>query len=848
MIFTDVTSERIPFSNSIKKELSNMFLTTALKDYIDQLNDLSLSLNDNFTLFAVFKYSLFYILDSIKLFFVYILSFQWLTDFVELPCNFKANYSAIFDGKSVLTTMLETKIGPNFFSFTKGPLLLTKNNFTTGLLNSFFLALPLSVPHLLTVRAFLLNGIPAAIYAAAGTILGQFLFLSCVLFGFEWVLIPFFSFEPVNYIIGLIVTVNLLYTMTHKPMLYSLNQTQKDILLPLFGVNFLLAWTEQTSIFQYFGNLTFNSFPTLLQNNFTSIIPNFLYLSGILIGTVAWTILFGAIIMGIRNWVATIFAIPFTFLAEKIHYGTLFITFVFCLTSIPYYGFDYLMSNPLGFFSQDKSLTWSKIKPVTTLTQIGRPEMIIQSMGVNVAPFDRPSLLKNDSDDMPFYEDLTFQPLQYWKNRRAIRSTIVMPIDQVKKMKANQNDTGSAENDKKALLSTFYKLDSLDTTQPNWSETLTNRDLEENVEALGAVVFEDTALAHSYFERSIDPIMFEQFRQKYYSNFLYKALTQFEINSFLLGQPNYQNLTAFDENELYKRRVIFERYLDSVEQYKSILHPENKAFAEKVYNQQFKGTFDLVRKFFSVVVSDPKSLSLNDQDQPTLVDKTILAATSKNSDPTVLKYDQPLYNEVIRDFNPLFHEELVNQFPNQRSKKLAVVDSTPFYIGWDGGLRKYLVKTNCLPGIPNGTSIAPSKSKFDAESPVSPLNNSTYLSFQFWPKTHGGLSVDSNLSLPYTQVSKEKSSELAEFLTLIDPKATVTSKEGSVNRVFKDKNLPSYNWSTVKSDAGLLKELATVIDLGTSIPPDFSGLTWPGVNAQKLFDKLNYLKNFQMKS
>jgi hypothetical protein len=52
-------------------------------------------------------------------------------------------------------------------------------------------------------------------YIAAGTILGQFLFLSCVLFGLNG--IPFFSFEPVSYIIGLIVTVNLLYTMTHKP-------------------------------------------------------------------------------------------------------------------------------------------------------------------------------------------------------------------------------------------------------------------------------------------------------------------------------------------------------------------------------------------------------------------------------------------------------------------------------------------------------------------------------------------------------------------------------------------------------------------------------------------------------
>jgi hypothetical protein len=57
------------------------------------------------------------------------------------------------------------------------------------------------------------------------------------------------------------------------------------------------------------------------------------------------------------------------------------------------------------------------------------------------------------------------------------------------------------------------------------------------------------------------------FGKKYQANPVYKALTQFEINSFLLGQPNYQNLTASDEAELYKRRIIFfERYLDSVEQ------------------------------------------------------------------------------------------------------------------------------------------------------------------------------------------------------------------------------------------------------------------------------------------
>jgi hypothetical protein len=72
---------------------------------------------------------------------------------------------------------------------------------------------------------------------------------------------------------------------------------------------------------------------------------------------------------------------------------------------------------------------------------------------------------------------------------------------------------------------------------------------------------------------------------------------------------------------------------------------------------------------------------------------------------------------------------------------------------------------------------------------------------------------------------------LQSFLKLVDPKAA-TTKEGSVNRIFKDKNLPLYNWSNLETDKELFKGLGTVIDLGNSIPPDFSGLTWPGVNNQ----------------
>jgi hypothetical protein len=65
-----------------------------------------------------------------------------------------------------------------------------------------------------------------------------------------------------------------------------------------------------------------------------------------------------------------------------------------------------------------------------------------------------------------------------------------------------------------------------------------------------------------------------------------------------------------------------------------------------------------------------------------------------------------------------------------------------------------------------------------------------------------------------------------------------SNHKGSVNRIFKDTNLPLYNWSNLKTNKELFKVVGTVIDLGNSIPPDFSGLTWPGVNNQKLFENL----------
>jgi hypothetical protein len=115
--------------------------------------------------------------------------------------------------------------------------------------------------------------------------------------------------------------------------------------------------------------------------------------------------------------------------------------------------------------------------------------------------------------------------------------------------------------------------------------------------------------------------------------------------------------------------------------------------------------------------------------------------------------------------------------PNQRSKKISSCRFHAFYIGWDGGLQ--IFSQNKLSTRPsNGTSIAPSKSKFDAGSSVSPLNNSTYLSFNLGKKVYQLIRI-------YRfriRKSRKKSSELAELLKLVDQRLQ-QPKEGSVNRI-----------------------------------------------------------------
>lgn len=808
-----------------------MFFANALKDYVDQLNDLALLLNDNFTVFTFFKSLFIYLFDSLKFSFIYLFSCKWLTNFIELPCTFKGNFIAIIEGKNIL----EATVNPSFFQFleTKS---LTSNYLVTGFLNSFFLALPLSIPHLLTLRAFLINGLPAGVYAAAGTILGQFTFFVCVFFGFEFILTPFFTFEPFNYILGFVIVINILYNMVHKPNMGVLNKTQSTLLLKFFGLNFLFAWTEQTSIFQYFGNLTVNRFPTLLQGetdvisqgNFLSsfLVPNSLYLIGILVGSICWTILFGFGFITLRNFVAQKLTIPFMFLNERIHKLTLILTFTFCLTSIPYYGFDYLIASPLGFVSQDKALEFLKAKPNYNVVEPKSGSVFVDAF-LNPVPFDRTDQMEL-SVKGPFstFEDYSIEAENSWKNKTIFRpGASKLNISKGKlKTEAEINQPNQTEIFKE----NFYNSLKIE-EKKSFSQVETDLDL------LASKFF--TTNAYNYYDQNAQDFPYTRnlFREKFYSNPLYKALVNLDMVGFLQGQPKSYNLTAGDEAELYKRRVVLESYLNSVHEYKNLVVKEQNtnSYAEKVYNQQFKGSLDLIRHYFSI--------SLTAQDIEPTFQQTNQSKTLKK----VLKFDQPLYKDSSIDYFTLLHEELApdtglrsrreqlnslltNSKESKAFQKMEEIDTTPFYIGWDGSLRKFLVKKACIPGIPFGTEALSSTS-----DSVLPTYLPTYLSFQSWPLNFG--EKDSKFYLgkkvlfPYTPLSEIDSLKVSNLLKVEDLGYSKAKVKNS--NLLQKQNLPLVNWTRfVEPEKRRQDELKNYVDLGTASPPQFGGFAWPNAN------------------
>ena len=851
-----------------------MSFLPAIRDYIEMLNNVFDSLSGNINFQIIVKETLVYLFVSIKCIFTYFFSFQWLRNVSYFPILVPQLHSSVLNETYFLHNPVST-----IFTFLETPT-YGNNKLVLGFLNSFFFCLPISCAHVICARRLLIQGLPAGIASGLGTILGQWWFATCILFGLRSFVIPWFSFEPLNFIIGICLLLNIIYEMTHQRSFNIINTKNKTKLLRIFLLNLILSWTEQSCIFQYFGNLTFGPEPTALEifssnTEIQSFLIDGSYLLGLLAGSFLFTGLFGFLSIRLSNFIYPLFKYTLSRWINLLNFGLISLTIAFALTLIPYYGLDYLFTGPLGFISQDKALD----KSFFSLATVENTKRLLLSDGqtnaftTDLSCFDRGSYLNLKSSKSPQYqsfEDLNYQGEYVWTSKigrkvrlRVRRSKLfntlfrnelkkkklitegpslpdplvrrgeeIRPLPtKVSQLKSDKKESNSYNNE-----NTDYFTDEENNSYNNENtDYFTDEERESVNKGLVGLkkriseevkyneqIYIDEVVDHlftsgSSFNYPLDYKKLEQkIKQKYYSNPIYKSLLTFDIDSFLSNQPTFQKLTLSEEKNLFQKRLILGSYYDSLRYYNQLPYIDqfqdffdgSKSYADRVFNQQFKGTLKVVRRLFSITV-DPEE---NTDENP------------------VLKFDQPLYlNSNENNYKP-FHEELSHK-KVQKTNFLEISNSTPFYAGWDQGLRKLVITNRLLPRSFAGYALySPTKIKGkEYRTLANFIDSNKKIEFTTWPLPKLTLEKEAKSlsNIPYNvlfeSIKDSTNKDLVKSLYLFfeldteDPRETFPS---SLTRR-KRRNDP-------------IKEI---------IPPNKGGFIWPG-NSPLKFNLVCKFKRF----
>lgn len=396
-----------------------MSLVSSIRDYIDLINSNFDPVSAGTDLKLLVVPTLWYILGSLKYVAAYLLSFQWLRDLTQLPLLVPQLSLSILKGNCY---PFETPV-LNFFTFLENPD-CKENRLLIGFLNSFFASLPITSAHILGGRRLLVQGIPAGVAAGSGIVFGQFWFLACVILGLRSFLLPWLALEPFNYLLGLGLLVSTVYRITHQRGIRVVKWTDRGELLRYFAISFLLTWCEQSSIFQYLGNLTVGAGPTALNalssgKGSNPLLAEGGYLIGFLFGSCMFALLFGCAAIVLRRAWLQGWSITPSRLTNQLNRVFLVTLVAFSFASVPYYGIDYLFTNRLGFLPQDRALERTILSPSTIedVTQnLGRMSNF-KSFDTDVSTFDRGLYLQQHQAFPQSFEDLNYQGEYGWTKR-----------------------------------------------------------------------------------------------------------------------------------------------------------------------------------------------------------------------------------------------------------------------------------------------------------------------------------------------------------------------------------------------------------------------------------------------
>lgn len=799
-----------------------MSFVSIIRDYVEFLNHLSESFTGVIPITEFFKESTLYILKTCQYVFIYLITFQWLRDFTLLPISIPEISTSLVREKFFLENPSNV-----FFSFLEIPA-FKQNSFVLGFFNSLFLTFPVSIVHIIAIRRLYIKGIPAASFSLGGYLFGQIIFISSVIFGLRFIINPWFTLEPLNYILGLILIFRLIYNMTNENLreLPGWNQPQY---LNFFATSFVLAWCEQSSIFQYIGNINLSPTSSLLEVNssltsFTSFFEHSLYIIGLISGSVFFAIFWGFLFLQIKNIFLKYTPLFLSSFIQTVNTGSFVLAIGLSLSSIPFYGLDYLTTAPLGFVSQDrifKNTIFDQYNIKDSVLGLGISSQFA-SVDIDVTPFDRGRYLLFPERTLPFaFEDINYRGEAEWTTRYDKVSTITdsragfLSLAKIfKKQKSEDiSTTGKKFDEDKNILSLKSNFNT-DSTLLNSAGGLENKEsrfqdwysLDQNISPddgrpLESIFSEtqDTSFPLDFLRiNSVEPGNIDlKLKQKYYSNPIYKNLLALDIDLFLNRQSKTFRLNSDQELDLYTKRRMLTSYYNSLRDYNKLPYSVDfnsffegsKSFSNKVYNQQFKGTLRSVARLFSLT---------ND-----------IEATN-NVNQLVLKYDQPLYIEGNKlKFSP-YHEELKRD--NDKSPFLNEIVTGPLYGGWDEKLRKFVITNKYLPRTLAGYKInldPKVQNKFRTSGQK--LSSSSKIKFTVWPLTQ-------------TVINKGKTTSSIPFTTLYTPQSEFgTAGDPAFDTL---STLPS-NWETRnrRSNVGLGKTYENIFDY---LAPQRGGFIWSG--------------------
>nr|WCO87359.1 hypothetical protein RF1 [Chlorococcum sp. KSF0227] len=372
--------------------ISILSLITSVKDYLEVVHKFIEydSVNINYTELGSM---LTFFLISIKNCMLDFFSFSWLLkeNFWSLPIIIPEISSAMISEISVLDGYFH-----NAFNFMDTPVsygMPIQNGFISciekliiGLINSFFLFLPTSTAHIITLRRFVMQGLDAGYMSGLGTIAGNIFWLASVILGCRFFVIPWLSLDIFRYVLGFILLVKYMWDSYNErkmvPVLSTSSKVEgasgetptgtveKTTNRKIFLLNFLLALTEQTSIYPFISNISINpeismleTFPLGTANVDSSsgtlfICIHLAYLLGIGLGSISLLHLscwfWENPAFKLYMWVISSFKVSTSFYYKVLNFSFLYLTMLSAICSIPYYGLDYTITNPLGYVNDDR--------------------------------------------------------------------------------------------------------------------------------------------------------------------------------------------------------------------------------------------------------------------------------------------------------------------------------------------------------------------------------------------------------------------------------------------------------------------------------------------------------------